>query len=205
MPAHEVSVRRATPEDIPTLVVLMEAFYAEADYGLDNEWASAAFRKLLSNPSLGCVWLAHTAESAIGHAVLTARYTMEHAASSGYVDDLYVEPDRRRQGIGFALLESLFHECRARELASSDSSLRCILPTREPSLYTRGMGSKSKARSAAHCAWTGYTPMNTSCRSSRASNTIKRTSYDRLSVLPPAAHVERWAGYVLVRSSTCPR
>jgi ribosomal protein S18 acetylase RimI-like enzyme len=118
MLAAEVSVRRATPEDIPTLVVLMEAFYAEADYGLDNEWASAAFRKLLSNPSLGCVWLAHTAESAIGHAVLTARYTMEHGASGGYVDDLYVEPDHRRQGIGFALLESLFHECRVRELAS---------------------------------------------------------------------------------------
>ena len=114
----EVSVRRATPEDIPALVVLMEAFYAESDHRLDNESASGAFRNLLSKPSLGCVWVACAGENSVGHAVLTARYTMEHGASSGYVDDLYVEPEYRRRGVGFALLERLFHECQVRELAS---------------------------------------------------------------------------------------
>lgn len=118
MLAAEVFVRRATLDDVPALVVLMREFYAESSYPLDNEWASGAFRKLLSNPSLGCAWLAGAGRNSIGHAVLTARYTMEHGASSGYVDDLYVEPGYRRQGIGFALLERLFHECRVRELAS---------------------------------------------------------------------------------------
>jgi ribosomal protein S18 acetylase RimI-like enzyme len=118
MLAAEVSVRCATPEDIPALVLLMEAFYAESFQRLDSEWASGAFRTLLSNPSLGCVWLARAGDRFIGHAVLTARYTMEHGASSGYVDDLYVEPEYRRQGVGFALLERLFRECRVRELAS---------------------------------------------------------------------------------------
>jgi ribosomal protein S18 acetylase RimI-like enzyme len=118
MLAADVSVRRATLEDIPVLVALMRAFYAESSYPLDNEWASGAFRRLFSNPSLGCAWLASAGRTAIGHAVLTARYTMEHGASSGYVDDLYVEPEYRRQGIGLALLETLFRECRVRELAS---------------------------------------------------------------------------------------
>ena len=116
--AAEVSVRCATPEDIPALVLLMEAFYAESSHRLDNELASGAFGKLLSNPSLGCVWLARAGDRSIGHAVLATRYTMEHGAASGYVDDLYVEPEYRRQGVGFALLEGLFHECRVRELAS---------------------------------------------------------------------------------------
>lgn len=114
----DVSVRCATPEDIPALVALMGAFYAESSYPLDNDWASGAFRKLLSNPSLGCAWLAGAGGTAIGHAVLTARYTMEHGASSGYVDDLYVDPDHRRKGVGFALLGMLIRECRVRELAS---------------------------------------------------------------------------------------
>ena len=38
--------------------------------------------------------------------------------NQGYVDDLYVEPEYRRRGVGFALLEMLFRECRVRELAS---------------------------------------------------------------------------------------
>ena len=114
----DVSVRCATLDDVPALVVLMAAFYAESSYPLDNEWASGSFRKLMSNPSLGCAWLASAGGNAIGHAVLTARYTMEHGASSGYVDDLYVEPEYRRRGVGFALLEMLFRECRVRELAS---------------------------------------------------------------------------------------
>ena len=117
-PPPNPSIRPATLDDVPALVVLMAAFYAESDYPLDGEWASAAFSKLLSNPSLGCAWLASAGGNCVGHAVLTARYTMEHGASSGYVDDLYVEPEYRRKGVGFALLETVFRECRVRELAS---------------------------------------------------------------------------------------
>ena len=95
----DVSVRCATLDDVPALVVLMAAFYAESSYPLDDEWASGSFRKLLSNPSLGCAWLASAGGNAIGHAVLTARYTMEHGASSGYVDDLYMLSPSTADGV----------------------------------------------------------------------------------------------------------
>lgn len=114
----EISVRRAGLDDVAALVVLMTAFYAESSYPLDKEWASAAFRHLLSNQSLGCAWLASAGRRAIGHAVLTARYTMEHGALTGYVDDLYVEPEFRRKGVAQAMLERLVVESRERELAS---------------------------------------------------------------------------------------
>jgi GNAT superfamily N-acetyltransferase len=55
---------------------------------------------------------------AAGHAVLTLRYTMEHGVLSGYIDDLFVKPQFRRQRIARALLSELFDECRRRTCKS---------------------------------------------------------------------------------------
>jgi ribosomal-protein-alanine N-acetyltransferase len=43
---------------------------------------------------------------------------MEHGALSGYIDDLFVKPQFRRQRIARALLSELFAECRRRTCKS---------------------------------------------------------------------------------------
>ena len=55
---------------------------------------------------------------AAGHAVLTFRYTMEHGALSGHIDDLFVKPEFRRQRIARALVSELFDECKRRRCKS---------------------------------------------------------------------------------------
>jgi ribosomal protein S18 acetylase RimI-like enzyme len=107
-------VRLATPADVETLVGLMREFYAEADYPLDREWAGAAFSRLFNDSELGCVWIAECQGVAVGHAVLTLRYTMEHGALSGYIDDLFVKPEFRRRHIAHTLVCELLEECRRR-------------------------------------------------------------------------------------------
>ena len=92
----------------------MREFYAESSYSLDETWAASAFSPLLEHSDLGCVWLAESGDAAAGHAVLTLRYSMEHGALSGHIDDLFVRKPFRRQRIGLALLSELFHECRHR-------------------------------------------------------------------------------------------
>ena len=109
-----IVVKRATQSDVGTLVELMREFYAEANYPLEQEWAESAFSQLIVRPELGCVWLAECDDAAAGHAVLTLRYTMEHGALSGHVDDLFVKPEFRRRRIACALLSELFDECRRR-------------------------------------------------------------------------------------------
>jgi ribosomal protein S18 acetylase RimI-like enzyme len=113
------SVRRATAEDVPTLVSLMQGFYAEAGFPLDEQWASSSFQALLSDSALGAVWLASSDTQAVGHAVLTFRYTMEHGGLSGYIDDLFVRPALRRSGVGRRLLDNVFAECRSRGCRST--------------------------------------------------------------------------------------
>lgn len=117
-PRSTVVVRRAARADLGTLVDLMREFYAEASYSLDPSWAARAFSQLLEHSELGCVWLAEHDRAPAGHAVLTLRYTMEHGAPSGHIDDLFVRPQFRRQGIAFALLSELLAECRQRGCGS---------------------------------------------------------------------------------------
>ena len=110
----QIRARRATSADIGSLLALMDDFYAESGFVLDHTSTTAALQSLLSSPSLGCVWIAHTNNVAIGHAVLTVRFTMEHEGLSGYIDDLYVQPKHRRLGVGRGLLTELLAECGAR-------------------------------------------------------------------------------------------
>lgn len=107
-------IQRATSADIGSLLTLMHDFYAESGFDLNHESTATAFQSLLSDPSLGCIWLAYANNIAIGHTVLTVRFTMEHEGLSGYIDDLYVQPQHRRLGVGRGLLNELLAECRAR-------------------------------------------------------------------------------------------
>lgn len=107
-------IRPATLADIPTLLKLMREFYAESGFVLDDAEATASFNALLNNPALGGVFLAQQAGEAAGHVVLTVRFAMEYGGLESYVDDLYVRPPVRRQGVAHALLEALFADCRER-------------------------------------------------------------------------------------------
>jgi GNAT superfamily N-acetyltransferase len=112
-------VRVAEPGDVNDLVALMEAFYAESNYPLDRSWAKAALLQLMSKPDWGCIWLARRGANAVGHAVLSVRYTMEHCGLSAYVDDLFVRREHRRQGVARGLLSELLAECRKRGCAAA--------------------------------------------------------------------------------------
>ncbi|WP_158508914.1 GNAT family N-acetyltransferase [Gemmatirosa kalamazoonensis] len=87
-----------------TLVALMQAFYAEADFPLSAGPAAHAFEALLSEPRLGGAWLAVEGAEAVGHVVLTVCFSMEYGGLRAFIDDLYVRPAARGRGAGAGLL-----------------------------------------------------------------------------------------------------
>lgn len=113
-----IEARLAVVADVPALVALMREFYAESGFPLDEAWASAAFRTLLDDPSLGAVWLLVVDGTPAGHAVLSVRFAMEFGGLTGYIDDLFVRPPFRRRGAARAGLEALIAECRRRRCRS---------------------------------------------------------------------------------------
>ena|SRR5687767_6890896 len=111
-------IERAEQADIPALVELMGEFHAESSYALDREWAAASFAQLLRDEARGAVWIARRGTEAAGHVVLTLKHSMEFGGLAGVIDDLFVRPEFRRQGVGSALLSALFDACRKFRVAA---------------------------------------------------------------------------------------
>jgi len=111
-------IERAGHADIPALVELMSQFYAESSYALDRAWAAASFAQLLEDEPRGAVWIARCGTDPAGHVVLALRHSMEFGGLAGVVDDLFVRPQFRRNGVGSALLSALFDACRKLHVAA---------------------------------------------------------------------------------------
>jgi GNAT superfamily N-acetyltransferase len=110
-------IERGGLADIPALVELMSQFYAESSYALDREWAAASFTQLIRNETRGAVWIARWGTEPAGHVVLALRHSMEFGGLAGVIDDLFVRPQFRRQGVGSGLMSALFEACRKLHVA----------------------------------------------------------------------------------------
>jgi ribosomal protein S18 acetylase RimI-like enzyme len=108
------NIRPATSTDCPLLVELMREFYGESGTPFDAARAAECFTTLVSHPARGAVWLVAAESSPVGYVVLTLGFSLEYGGLDAFVDDLYVQPHARRQGLGRLAMETLFAECRRR-------------------------------------------------------------------------------------------
>lgn len=103
--ALPVVVALATPADLDAVVALLVPQFSEHGVALPLERLRAAVRELLTVPSRGAVLLARRGAIAVGVAVLATTWTLEHGGLVGWLDELYVVPEERGQGIGAKLLD----------------------------------------------------------------------------------------------------
>ena len=109
-------IRAATPEDEPELLRMMRLL-AEQEPGkiqFDEAAARASFRKFLSLPAFGGVWMLCEGNKAVGYIVLTVGFSFEFHGHDAFIDELYVDTGYRRRGYGRKAVT--FIEERAREM-----------------------------------------------------------------------------------------
>lgn len=100
-----VTLRRATPADIPAIVGLIEASSHEP-------WSVELVTQLMGDPtSWGCIALAG-GEEPTGAALARA------AGGEAEILNLVVAPTHRRQGIGATLLAEIIHSVQRLEVAT---------------------------------------------------------------------------------------
>ncbi len=98
-------VRRATRDDIPALLALVEQYWQfERLAGFEPAALRAALEHLLSTPAMGAVWLASEAQRSLGYLILVYVFSLEHRGMTAEIDEFFVVPQHRASGIGSQLL-----------------------------------------------------------------------------------------------------
>lgn len=109
-----MAIRHAIPADIPRLLPLVEAYWRfESLPGSDAATVGASLTQLVTSPDLGAVWIAEADETPVplGYLVLVYVFSLEHGGLTAEIDELFVTPEARGNGIGRSLLRTAEAAC----------------------------------------------------------------------------------------------
>ena len=110
-----VEIREASTRDLPALLRMMRSLAEQPPaIPFDEDEVCVAFEKFLAHADLGQVWLLSLGEKPAGYVILTLGYSFEFRGRDAFIDELYIEPEFRRRGLGRRTME--FVEERARAL-----------------------------------------------------------------------------------------
>ncbi len=107
-------VRWATRWDRTGLLAMVQALARQHDVEVSEEALGAAFEHALANPARVRFAVAQRDDRLVGTAALHEAYSTWRAAPYGAIEDFYVVPEERGQGVGTELLALLVDEARRR-------------------------------------------------------------------------------------------
>src|SRR5206468_1046489 len=80
----------------------------------DDQEVRNALEEFFALPEYGRAWLIYSDRDIAGYVILTVSYSFEYRGRDGFLDELYIEPEFRRRGLGMHAMA--FVEQRAREM-----------------------------------------------------------------------------------------
>jgi L-amino acid N-acyltransferase YncA len=89
----------AEHKDIEILLELINTFYKYEQIEFDEKASYESVQKLLSDSSLGKIWLIYYEETIVGYCILVFGYSLEYRGRDAFIDEIYVKEDFRRKGI----------------------------------------------------------------------------------------------------------
>ncbi|HEX7830010.1 MAG TPA: GNAT family N-acetyltransferase [Thermoanaerobaculia bacterium] len=108
-----MSFRTATPDDLATLLRMHRAFYEEEGYPYTEELFARALREVLANPALGRVLIIG---DYTGYLIVAFGFSIEFGGRDAFLDELYVVPEARGQGLGTAAIDEAERVCRENDI-----------------------------------------------------------------------------------------
>lgn len=111
-------LRPAQTGDIERLVQFCRQLNEEdptftGEFHFDEAAVCVALAQLLNAPAQGRVWLIEVDERPAGYVVLTFGFSLESRGRDALIDELYLRPDYRGQGIGRWVMGQMEVEARA--------------------------------------------------------------------------------------------
>lgn len=91
--------------DAPTVISMMEQFYAIDGYPMDAAVSKGLFFEFIENDSPGKGWVIIADEKPVGYIILTFVFSFEYAGRIAFLDELFVSETMRGQGIAKQALD----------------------------------------------------------------------------------------------------
>lgn len=85
------------------MLAMVRAFHAEDGHPLEASSEEAVLR-VAAGEELARAWIVRSANNAVGYLILTLGYSVEYGGRDGFIDDLYLKPELRGQGVGSRLV-----------------------------------------------------------------------------------------------------
>ena len=108
----QTRIRRAALRDAHAAVCLMEQL-AEHSHGHIDSGVEDRFRAMIELPECAIFVAEDEEEQVIGLLTASQRWTLWHAGPCALIEELVVDEDARRQGVGRALIQTALEWARA--------------------------------------------------------------------------------------------
>ena len=107
-----VSFRFGRLSDINDLLPLMQDFYSFERLPYDEDRLRQLLPQLIEDGNLGRLILFEESQQLVGYMVLGFGFSLEFHGRDCFIDEFYVKPELRGQGIGRAAVEFALQSCR---------------------------------------------------------------------------------------------
>lgn len=107
-----LAFENATVDNVHEALPLLRVQYEEHAITIDEATLLEAAKGLVCVPGRGTIHFAR-AEGVVGLAVVSYTWTLEHGGKIGWLDELYVVPALRGEGVGTSLLRRAMDAARA--------------------------------------------------------------------------------------------
>jgi GNAT superfamily N-acetyltransferase len=92
--------------DVPALLPLVADYWTfEAIAGFEPRRVAVELSRMLSEPNLGAGWIAVAEGGIVGYLLGVYVFSLEHLGLTAEIDEFFVLPSKRGNGIGAKLLE----------------------------------------------------------------------------------------------------
>ena len=111
-----IELRLAEIQNLEELQPLVHAYHRFEGIESSEAQRESALRRLLSDPALGGIWLIFAKGVLAGYIVLCRGFSIEFNGFDAFIDEFYLKPEFRRQGIGSQVLIAIRQIARQMEI-----------------------------------------------------------------------------------------
>lgn len=109
-----IAIVPAQKADIPSLLEMMENFYAIDNYPFYREQTLSNLDGFISTNHYGRIWILREPDSAvmIGYVILAFSYSFEYGGFNAFLDELYIKPAFRNKGLSKVAMQFVIREAK---------------------------------------------------------------------------------------------